>query len=354
MHHEERSFQLLARFVEIDAHGFKPQPRRDEIDGLRAIAVLPVLLYHLQLGVPAGFAGVDVFFVISGFLITSILLSELSMGAFSLQQFWLRRCRRLFPAFAVMLGAVLVGANSLLLAASYTSLATQTLASLVGGANVALYLTTDYFTAKLDEPLLHCWSLAVEEQFYLLMPLGMWGLWRGFGAKAVFCGLAAVLLGSLVASVVESASHPKLSFYLLPMRAWELALGGLLAFERTSTKAGYLSAAQSEVAAVIGLLMISTSYFAFDRRQPWPGHAALLPSSGAALFIAVERHHRTFCGALLATRLAVFVGKISYSLYLWHWPLFVLVSLYSSSGDGLDGRHTALVVRWLLMIVTYV
>ena len=302
---------------------------RADIDGLRAIAVLGVVLFHYRLGLPGGFVGVDVFFVISGYLITSIILKDIEAGCFSLTSFWDRRIRRIFPAlFAVILATSLVGWFVLLptdLGDFGKSIAAQT----VFGGNMFFWWNAGYFdTSAATKPLLHTWSLAVEEQYYLLVPL-----LALFGAtatrKSLGKALAIVFLLSLPLCLVLTCRAPDSAFYLLPARAWELAIGGLLSVlppmgqsRRVGRMVGYAG-----LAAVLG------SFFLINHKTPFPGTAALLPTLGTAALIWANGYlpFSSSAARLLSFRPLVFVGKISYSLYLWHWPVLVYAE-YLSSG----------------------
>ena len=198
---------------------FPTLAHRDDVDGLRAVAVMPVVFYHFDVSFPGGFAGVDIFFVVSGFLITSILLSKLDQGSFSLAEFWGRRCRRLFPAMAAMLTVTFAAGWFLLLGETYSELLLQGTATLLLSANLRLFAIYDsYFTTDLDSPLLHCWSLAVEEHFYLLFPLFLACLWR-YARRSIFAAQAVLAAFSLVLSLVLTPIYPNFSFYLLPTRA---------------------------------------------------------------------------------------------------------------------------------------
>ena len=317
---------------------------RADIDGLRAFAVVPVVAYHYGISFPGGFTGVDIFFVISGFLITSIQINKLEQGTFSVAGFWGKRCRRLFPAFAVMLTVSLCVGWFMMFGSVYTALLEQAWATLLMGANVKLYFTSSYFQTTAELPLLHCWSLAVEEQFYVLFPMLLWAVWR-VARRAVFPVLATLVVVSLTVAVILTPLHPRFAFYLLPTRAWELALGSVLVFDQGIIH----SKAAAEVVSFCGIGMMMTSFFAFDKTTSFPGSAALLPCGGAALFIASQRVVSSSAGKFLGCRYVVFVGKISYSLYLWHWPIYVF--LKQQSAELSSGISTAETVVGLCLSV---
>lgn len=255
---------------------------RPEIDGLRALAVVPVLLYHAHLGASGGFVGVDVFVVISGFLITAMLLKEMEAAPLDLLEFRERRIRRVFPALAVMtLTTPLVG-WFLLLPGDYKELGESACAQTLLSSNAFFWRDTTYFDGAGDlKPLLHTWSLAVEEQFYLLYPLillGVTTLRQPLGA-VIFLYLCVVFFAVTVDGV---AHHPQATFYLLPSRFWELGLGAIVA---TLPRSIRFPAWVRQLTSGIGLAMIFYAVFFYDASTPFPGIAALLPCCGAALFI---------------------------------------------------------------------
>ncbi len=292
---------------------------RPDIDGLRAVAVLLVLAFHAGAGCPGGFVGVDVFFVISGFLITGILLAELEAGQLTLLGFWERRIRRILPAAAVVLMVSFVVGWFWLLPQDFLELGRSILAQVLMVPNLYFYRTSGYFTQDADlKPLLHTWSLGVEEQFYLLLPFLLLML-RRVSHKNLRLVLASLGLGSLALSVAWSTSHAWANFFLLPTRAWELLLGSCLAAWKPGPKAAprWLN----ECLGAAGLMMIFGGAFGYDEKTTFPGLAALLPCGGAALILGSARSGHTLTFRLLSWRPLVFVGLISYSLYLWHWPL---------------------------------
>lgn len=302
---------------------------RTEIDGLRAVAVLPIIFFHFNLGPKGGFVGVDVFYVISGFLITRILLSDLEAGR-PLSDFYVRRTRRLFPTLVVVLVTVLLAGRVLLQASMFKSLCYQARAVLLLVANFHTFGTVDYFFNDLQAPLLHCWSLAVEEQFYIIYPFLWWFFRaRSWSVRCSFWALLVIGLSSLFASAFLTRMYPSFAFYLLPTRAWELILGGIVALDQGTRFLCHRVAA--ELASWCGLIMIIVSLSLLDSSIPFPGTAALLPCCGTALVIASQCKHNTFCGRLLSAPWLAIVGKMSYSLYLWHWPIFNLLALTAGS-----------------------
>lgn len=308
------------------------QYRRD-IDGLRAIAVALVVLFHFGLPVPGGFVGVDAFFVISGYLITGIVIREIEAGSFSLLSFYDRRIRRIFPAlFAVVVATLIVGAF-ILLPGDYKVTGRSALWSSLSLANFFFYGNTGYFDPGAETmPLLHIWSLAVEEQFYILWPALLVLLARTFHSKRwplVYACLA-VLTASFACSIYLLQSNPKAAFFLPQSRAWELAVGAALALLPANVWTRLAPAAQPAGLTGLGLLLIGA--LLLTERAPFPGINALFPVLGAALIIAPWSRPTLVQRALAAAPL-VFVGKISYSLYLWHWPVLVFWKHYTG-GEG--------------------
>jgi peptidoglycan/LPS O-acetylase OafA/YrhL len=297
-------------------------PYRPEVDGLRALAILPVVLYHA--GVPlfsGGFVGVDVFFVISGYLITSIILAELAQGKFSLLGFYERRARRILPALTVMMLVCLPMACLWLDPLDLKAFSKSLVAVPLFSSNVLFWAESGYFDSEADlKPLIHTWTLGVEEQYYVLIPLWLMLTWR-LGARFRLASLVVMALASLAWAEHGAQQASTAAFFLLPARAWELLLGSLVALYA----ARYPAHAQGQGPlrqglAALGLGLLGWGFFAFDRSTPFPGLHALVPTVGAALLILCAGAG-TWVGRLLATRPLVFVGLISYSAYLWHQPL---------------------------------
>ncbi len=312
--------------------GTDTRARRGDIQGLRALAVLAVVIYHaVHAALPGGFVGVDVFFVISGFLIAGILIREQqSTGTISLPAFWARRVRRLLPATLVVaivtLAVATVRMEQFPLVRTFDNAAW----SLLSLANVhfANSPTGGYFANPVENPFLHFWSLSVEEQFYVFLPLLLLlvGLLRRQWAVPAL--IAAVFVGSLVASILLSAENDPNAFYSLGTRAWELAIGAGLAWlmSRPGGAFGRNAPSWTRIAAfLVGLVAIVVSAVFFTATMSWPGYAALLPTVGTALVIWAG----TAGSAGAVTRIldnppARYIGDVSFSFYLWHWPVLVL------------------------------
>jgi peptidoglycan/LPS O-acetylase OafA/YrhL len=295
---------------------------RPDIDGLRALAVLVVLFFHLGIGgFSGGYVGVDLFFVISGFLITQQIVREKADGEFSLLSFYERRVRRLVPALLLMLAVSLLAGAMLLLPQDFAYLARNAASAGAFLSNFSYWLQTDYFHGDAKaRVLLHTWSLGVEEQFYLTFPLLLL-FFAKFGRDILARVLVAIALLSLVACIWMSSLEPSTAFYLFPFRAWEFLIGALLALgvfgDATTPKGRHGS-------SIIGLLLVIASVVTFDDMTPFPGANALLPCLGAMLLIRGGAD--TPVGRMLSTEPLRFVGRISYSVYLWHWPLIVFVN----------------------------
>jgi peptidoglycan/LPS O-acetylase OafA/YrhL len=310
-------------------------PYRPEIDGLRAIAVLSVLLYHGALFHPAlprlggGFTGVDIFFVISGFLIGGILWRDIrETGRIRLARFYLRRIKRLAPAYFAMVAAVLVVGWLILLPFEFREFGKSLIAATVYLSNIHFHREAGYFDGLSEEkPLLHTWSLAVEEQFYIVLPFLMLALLRWRASLPVVLG--ALALVSLAACLWLTRAMPSATFYLFPFRAWELLAGVLLAI--AGQERGWRFALHPALSWA-GLALIAASV-TLIRPEGFPGWQALGPVLGTALILANGRDANPVNRAL-AHPAPVFIGLISYSLYLWHWPVLVLSTYWRGGGGG--------------------
>ncbi|MEM7523410.1 MAG: acyltransferase family protein, partial [Pseudomonadota bacterium] len=295
---------------------------RADIDILRAVAVVSVVLHHAGLALPGGFIGVDIFFVISGYLITGLLWNEARSGRISLMRFYERRIRRIFPALFVMIAVSSLFAAALFLPGHLAEFGVSAAAASVFLANVHFYSATGYFSEAAQlKPLLHTWSLAVEEQFYILFPPLLLLLLR-IGSGRIVAGLLAGLAAiSFALSLMAMRTDPAAAFYLPHMRAWQLLVGAALAIAMADLRLATLLARAARPLRGAGALLILGGLVFLSDADPYPGWRALTPCLGAALIIAA--------GPAATPKLltpAVFVGRMSYSLYLWHWPVMVFVS----------------------------
>jgi len=327
------------------------QRYRGDIDGLRAVAVLPVVFYHAAIGpFRGGFVGVDVFFVISGFLITGIILPEVEAGRFSIVRFYERRVRRIFPALFTVLLASACLASVLLLPQDLAAFGQSLLATSLFLSNFDFWQQAGYFgpTAELI-PLLHTWSLAVEEQFYILFPLFLLVFARGSRRRLITATLVVVIV-SFVLSVNGVAAHPDAAFYLAHARAWELGLGALLAMGAVAPSHNALV---RQAAATLGAGALAWSVFTYSSSTPFPGYAALLPCLGAAAIIWAGSGGHSFVGDALSTRPLVLTGLVSYSLYLWHWPLLAFARYYSIRPLGVVEAAAVIVLAAVAAVASW-
>jgi peptidoglycan/LPS O-acetylase OafA/YrhL len=293
---------------------------RPDIDGLRAIAVLAVVFYHAELWpFSGGYVGVDVFFVISGYLITGIITREVNRGSFSLASFYERRIRRLFPALFAMLAFCVVAAHALFLTTEYREFGKSVISALLFSSNVFFWnLGLEYFETPAEvQPLLHTWSLATEEQFYLLFPVFLFVLSR-IRIPWIW-GVAAALIVSFSVGVWGVRNYPEAAYYLLPSRAWELMIGAALALYSGDPPRSVVG---RSVICAMGLGLIGYAVIGFTDATTFPGYMAAVPCVGTALVIYTGTSGSA-ANRLLSWRPLVIVGLASYSLYLWHWPILV-------------------------------
>lgn len=316
---------------------------RTELDGLRAIAVVAVLLFHAGLGLPGGYVGVDVFFVLSGYLITSLIVRDLESGRFTFMQFWGRRARRILPASITLVLSTLLAGSVLLMPSDFSALGDSAIATAAFGANVFFWRSVDYFTTNAEEiPLLHMWSLAVEEQFYFVVPFLLWAC-RASGRLRradLFSLVSITVLTSVVVACWMVPRMPAAAVYLLPSRVWEMGLGALAALAPPRWLPAH--SPTRSASAWLGLAAIGLPCFAFDQATPFPGATAILPCLGTASFILANQRPPTDALPLpiraLSSRPCVAVGLVSYSLYLWHWPIFAFTRYWAIDPLSLTTR----------------
>lgn len=317
---------------------------RRDIDGLRALAILLVVLFHSGVGaLSGGFIGVDVFFVISGFLIGSIISREISQHRFSFQQFYIRRIRRIAPALFFMLFCITALSYNLLSPLEFRDLAKYVTSVLLFVPNIMLMKGIDYFNPDADlNPMLMTWSLGIEEQFYFVLPaLLLLAHKLRFSPKVP---IAVLSLASLVAGIVITPLNTSNAFYLLHTRAWELGAGVLLALYRSQPVTG----TKSLPLTLAGLVLILVPVFTLDKESAFPGYLALMPVGGAVLLMLT---HNGIHRRLLENPVMVFIGKVSYSWYLWHWPLLSLARI--STDDPLTVVQGLTISAGALLIATF-
>lgn len=330
-----------------------PQYRPD-IDGLRAVAVLAVVVYHaFPTWFNGGFVGVDVFFVISGFLISSILFTGLKQGTFSFTEFYSRRVRRIFPALIVVLGVCFAFGWFALLADEYMELGKHIAGAAVFASNFVLWRETGYFDAAAEtKPLLHLWSLGIEEQFYVIWPFLLWAAWQ---RRLHVLAVLAVLAGaSFAVNVSLIASDPTRAFYSPQSRLWELLVGGFLAYEavfrsRAGTVRDLPQGANWRAYAGAGLLCLS---MAVAREASFPGWLALLPTAGAYLIISAGPN-AWLNREVLASKGLVWIGLISFPLYLWHWPILSFMRIVRSAWPSPVQAAAGIALAFVLAVLTY-
>jgi peptidoglycan/LPS O-acetylase OafA/YrhL len=321
---------------------------RPEIDGLRAVAIIAVIFFHFKKGLlPGGFIGVDIFFVISGFLITSIIRNDYENGIFSFINFWLRRVRRILPALVTAVFVILAASLLILYPPDINEAGTQGMASLLSFANISHWLLSgNYWGPKADDsPFLHVWSLSIEEQFYFIFPLLLF-LTLKFFRKWITPIFIFSIFSSLILFIYGTQIKPVATFYLLPARAWELGIGAWLAIYLFKKHFRY---GTSNLIAGTGFLAVLLScYFVHSKNGATP--LLIVPVLGAAIVIMFASGDRNFVKTILSFPPAVYIGKISYSLYLWHWPVLLLSKQLSLKYAW--NSHPMLVLGVILMLAS--
>jgi peptidoglycan/LPS O-acetylase OafA/YrhL len=321
---------------------------RPDIDGLRAVAIVPVVFYHAGITpFQGGYVGVDVFFVISGYLITSLILSEMARREFTITGFYERRIRRIFPALFVLMGFTIVIGWMILAPEDYKLLGQSVFATTFFASNIFFWRHSGYFDVPASElPLLHTWSLAVEEQFYVFFPVYLLLISRFLRHRRNQITLGICIL-SFAMNALTVRFHPHAAFFLTSHRIWELLIGALLAMQ-------VLPKVQSpvlwNVTGAGGLGLIFIAVFTFSNSTPFPGFAALLPVAGTAAVIWTGASNSSAITDLLSHRVFVFIGKISYSLYLWHFPLLAFAGYVSVNGLTFGERLATIAVSVLLAV----
>ncbi|WP_053060010.1 acyltransferase family protein [Burkholderia pyrrocinia] len=328
---------------------------RPDIDGLRALAVLSVVVFHYGFALDGGFIGVDIFFVISGFLVGGQIYDAARHGTFSYRRFYVRRAKRIVPALLVVLACTFV---AMLLVATPRELAAfgrDAVASVLSVSNVTLWQSIDYFRPVSQyNPLLMTWSLAIEEQFYIAAP-AIIALLSKLAPRRLVGAIVLLIVLSLTASIAEMTRHPSTAFYLIPFRAWELAAGTLLAVlnaHRASPDSPADRATAQNVLSLVGLACIAFPLLRYDAATPFPGAAAITPVAGTVFLLASPR---AFVNrVLLGHPLARWFGLLSYSLYLWHWPVISIARLVSETEPSAAVRGALLLLSialaWLSLV----
>ncbi|MBV6879089.1 acyltransferase family protein [Epilithonimonas ginsengisoli] len=321
---------------------------RPEIDGLRAIAVIPVILFHMGFSwIKGGFYGVDVFFVISGFLITSNILRNLDQDKFSFKDFWIKRAKRILPALYTMIFIVLLLAPFLIFKGDIPALVTDAVPAIFSYSNFhSLFAFGNYWGGTAEQSFfLHCWSLSVEEQFYLFYPFLLYFLFRK--KRNIKMWLVGIIVISFLLFIIGSYKFPQSTFYLLPTRAWELAAGALISIIKPNDVKNKFSGIFSS----FGLILIFLSYFVF----PGSGSVSIfgiLPVLGSAMFILYSTQ-QSFVKNIISNPVIVYIGKISYSLYLWHWPIILIAKYYEYRFSHIYLNVGIVCLTFVLSILSY-
>jgi len=335
---------------------------RKELDGLRSLAVIAVIIYHANLNVfgvqlfQGGFFGVDVFFVLSGYLITGIIRKQMESGTFSFTDFYWRRAKRIVPAFLTMLLVTSYLAYLILLPDDLVTYAKSLQSALYFGSNHFFYGEDSYTAAaSIYRPLLHTWSLSVEWQFYVVFPFIVWGVNRFFSRYLFGCILALALLSLQVSSFLVKV-NPDMAFYLLPTRAWELVLGGLITFYNranieSSVKGSFTSIAYQSL-PVLGLFLVVHSMLFIGHEVQHPSFTTLLPVFGTCLFIMFS-HEGEVSSDVMSLKPIVGIGLVSYSLYLWHQPVFVFFRIIKHDYFRYEQFFLLVLISFLLSICSY-
>jgi peptidoglycan/LPS O-acetylase OafA/YrhL len=324
---------------------------RKEIDGLRALAVLPVILFHAGIaGFSGGFVGVDVFFVISGYLITSIIIGELESGDFTITGFYERRARRILPALFFVILVTLPFAWWLLLPHELVAFGRSIIAVTVFASNILFWQESDYFATDSELiPLLHTWSLAVEEQYYVIFPVLLLVCWK-LGLRWVTAIIAVIGVISLGLAEWGWRYDASANFYLLPGRAWELMAGaGCALYLGHKTQP---TGAISQWLSLTGLGLLLLSVIWLDDSLPFPGLYAIFPVLGTALIILFA-HQNNWTGRLLSLPVFVGIGLVSYSAYLWHQPMFAFARLYYADEPGLFIMLGLVILAFILAAISW-
>lgn len=321
---------------------------RPDVDGLRGVAILLVVLYHANLGVNGGFIGVDVFFVISGFLITGLILNQRQNQTFRLSRFYTRRIRRIVPAaFALALASFLLGLI-FLLPDDFVGLAKSVISYQMMAGNIFFWRDVGYFApASETKPLLHTWSLSVEEQFYLAYPLLLYAFPLRY-LRQLKLTVLVLFIASLALCWWGTHRYPSATFFLTPTRSWELLLGALLFFVPH-----FKSETLNNITSVSGILLILTCAVLFSNKTIFPGLMALLPCLGAALIIHSGKMQNTHAVKILSSKPLLNLGLLSYSLYLWHWPPIAFYTYWFGRPKSFTESTSLLFIGWIISLLSY-
>ncbi|EBN1626261.1 acyltransferase, partial [Salmonella enterica] len=305
-----------------------------DIDGLRAIAVLAVIVFHLNPNLlPGGFVGVDIFFVISGYLITSIIYNDIKSNSFSYKGFYNRRIKRILPIFFVVLFATIIASALVMMPEDFKFMMRSAFSTIIFSSNIFFSTNVNYFAQDVKEyPLLHTWSLSTEEQYYFIFPIIIFLLAKlsGFNVKRILVGLSVIALLSFSLAIYSrfNAELSKFNYYYLPSRAWEMMIGSCIAVYKSRNTNSY----SNRHIPLIGALVIAISLF-ISKDNFYPNFYALLPCFGAACILIHSGIKNNFTTKILSSRVASTLGLMSYSMYLWHWPIISIQKYYNIVGN---------------------
>ena len=343
----------MLKDIGTGAHlGNKPKLKyRPDIDGLRAFAVLSVVFFHADFSwCSGGYVGVDLFFVLSGFLITKIILSDLKKERFSIKVFYERRVKRLFPALFVHIAAIVAVSCFVFLPKDLAFLGENLIATSIFIANIFFWLESGYFAPASHElPLLHTWSLAVEEQFYIFWPILLWATYK-WPQKLLKALLIIGGISSLALAQYWVETKPHWAFYLFPARSFELMIGAWLAFPFAPR---LNNAALATPLSWLGMAGVCLPFFILNKETSFPGLAALPVCLGTAILIIVGQDHKTSVQRILENKWCIFIGLLSYSLYLWHWPIFALGRYFLERSFSTSEAIFAIVCSLLLSFLSW-
>ena len=326
---------------------------RPDIDGMRALAILAVVIYHaFPYSITGGFVGVDIFFVISGYLISSIIFKGVSENRFNFFDFYMRRIRRIFPALLVVLCSTFIAGWIIMMGDEFKNLSKHIVAGIGFVQNVMMYSESGYFDASIEtKPLMHLWSLGVEEQFYLLFPMAIILLSKV--RTTMLFALAIASLWSFGFGLFYMSDTPASVFFLTQYRVWELLFGSLLAYGAVfNSPVMLMSKSFRDSASVIGIALLAVAVSVIDKNKQFPGYWALLPVIGSTLLI-YSGPDAWVNKSILSSRLLIFIGLISYPLYLWHWPIFSFAYILFSGTPSVTLRIALVVLSLVLAWVTY-
>ena len=326
---------------------------RPEIDGLRALAVLPVIFFHAGFhAFSGGFVGVDVFFVVSGFLITKIIVTEKENNTFSFRKFYERRARRILPVLLFILLLCMPAAWLWMFPRDVKNFSLSLMAVVSLSANLLFARQSGYFDTQAElKPLLHTWSLAVEEQYYLLFPILLVGLWR-FGKFKIISTLALLSSLSLLLAMWASIHKPAYAYFLLPTRAWEISIGAIIALLAKENAMASNVSIWKQGLGIVGALMVAGSIAFYDKHTPFPSAYTLVPAIGTALILCYATS-ATIIGRILRFRIFVFLGLISYSMYLWHQPILAFAHHANYIENSIIGIFGLLILTVLLSYISW-